>query len=1257
MRGRPESPLDPNEGPIQRLAFEMRKLREEAGRPSYREMARRTGLGASTLSQAAAGERLVTLAVVLAYVQACGGDTEEWERRWRRASEEEAVRRMPEEDAAPPYRGLQRFEPGDQGLFFGREEITARLAAHVRAHRLVAVVGASGSGKSSLLRAGLIPALQAPDGPDLRAAALRILTPGPYPLSAHAAKLEPVQAEGDTVVVIDQFEELFTLCTNPAEQTAFLNQVVAAVKPGSRLRVVMAVRADFFARCTEHHRLAEALRDTTLVVGPMGPAELREAIIRPAAATGLVVERGLTARIVQEVAEEPGGLPLMSHTLLETWRRRRGRALTEEMYEAAGGLHGSIARTAEDLYTRLSPLQADTARRILLRLVAPGDGTPDTRRPTHRNELDATGTGVPGTANVLDQLVKARLITLDGETVDLAHEALITAWPRYHAWIGHARERLRTHRQLTEAAHTWHSLDLDPGALYRGTRLATAEDTFTPEHHTDLNALEHAFLTASTTARDHATRVAARTTRRLRSLTITLSALLALAITTSLIAWNQTHTSEQARHKAIAAQQVALSRQLATQSTALIRTEPDTASLLAIQAYRSSPTTEATDSLYVAASLPLKRRLAKGLGPVSSLTFSQDGRQLATGSFDGTVLVWATAEGRPPTILSSRSSDRPTLLKQYSAAPLAFGMNGAASLMFDANGHHLVVSRWSGEVESWNLATRRFRTVSTGISGAAASVLSPDRRTVATYDNDGKVRLWDVEHSGLRNSLAVTGHIRAMAFSADGRSLAVGGDTGVRLWDVATGHSRGKLVGDDGAVASLAFSRDGRKIAAGDSRTVRLWDAASGHAEAAFTGHTGTITSLAFSPDGRTLATGSNDSTVRLWNAANGRTNATFIGHADAITSLAFSPDGRTLATGSNDSTVRLWDAAAGTARVVLSHADGQSGIAFSPHGHLLAAAGSDGTVQLWNTSTGKAVTTLASYFRDNGIKVSSLAFSPDGRTLAVSSRGTTTLWDAAAGTARVVLSHADGQSGIAFSPHGHLLAAAGSDGTVQLWNTSTGKAVTTLASYFRDNGIKVSSLAFSPDGRTLAVSSRGGEVDLWDIAASRMDIVMGVAMASTSPVTNTRHPVSVAFSPNGNIIATSGTNGSAQLRDATGHIRVTLNASTAPVTWITFSPDGRTIATSTANGKIQLWDVTTGHLRITLDASAALVTWVGFSPDGHTIAISTIDAEIQLWNALPSPAAAAEKICRTLRRDFTPQERSLYLAGQSQQPVCSTAH
>ncbi|MFI6850840.1 helix-turn-helix domain-containing protein [Streptomyces sp. NPDC050416] len=477
--GRREKPVDPDAGPIQRLAHDLRVLREKAGKPPYREIAQRAGYSITAVSQAAAGEQLPSLAVVRAYAEALNGDPDEWERRWRAT---DAEVRGPAPDERPPYRGLARFEPDDSDLFFGREALVTDLMGLVREHRFAAVFGASGSGKSSLLRAGLILRLRQAAGAE-RPAVIRVLTPGERPARTHEQALVARDGDAETWVIVDQFEELFTLCHDRAERDRFLALLLAASRPESRLRVVVAVRGDFYGHCADHRELAEAVCRANLLVGPLGRDELREVITGPAACAGLTVERALTARIIDEVVDQPGALPMLSHALLETWRRRRGRMLTVAAYEETGGVRGAIAATAEEVYGGLSAAQGRIARRILLRLIAPGDGTADTRRPASRTELGS------GARDVLERLAGARLVTLDGDTVELAHEALITGWPRLAGWIEEGRDRLRAQRRLGEAARGWEELERDPGALYRGTRLSRAEELFARQRDGDVTGL------------------------------------------------------------------------------------------------------------------------------------------------------------------------------------------------------------------------------------------------------------------------------------------------------------------------------------------------------------------------------------------------------------------------------------------------------------------------------------------------------------------------------------------------------------------------------------------------------------------------------------------------------------------------------------------------------------------------------------------------------------------------------------------------
>ncbi|MEU6733913.1 WD40 repeat domain-containing protein [Streptomyces physcomitrii] len=1245
MAGTPE-PAE-TAAPVAEFAAALRALREAAGSPTYRRMQRAAGVSLGALHQAARGGAFPTLRVTLAFVRACAGDAEEWERRWQAAKERIEEQPRPEEDGTPaPYRGLARYEPEDAGLFFGREQLIGELLALTRRFRICALLGASGSGKSSLLRAGLIPALRAPEGADPRPARVVILTPGAHPAAEHRERLAPAAAgtdgppegppdepRGETVVLVDQFEELFTLCADPAEREDFLRLLLAARDPESGLRVVLALRADFLAHCARHTELAEALRRATLLLGPMSAEELQQAVVRPAAARGLQVQRALTARVVAEVAGEPGALPLMSHALLETWRHRRGNLLTETAYEAAGGLHGALAKTAEDAYAGFGPREAARARRVLLRLVSPGEGGPDTRRPLPHAELaaDAAGQAPEETATVVDRLVAARLLTRDETVVDLAHEALLTAWPRLRGWIDAERDRLRLHRRLSRAARDWRALDREPSALYLGSRLTAVEEAFpAADRAAELTAEELEFLTASQRRRQ-------RGRRRRQALTAVLCALTLLAGCAAAVAFRE-------RSAAHAERDTAIFHQIATAADNLRGEHRAGAARLDAAAYAMADTPDLDTRLLGDAGASLSSALPGHDGVVSAASFAPGGRLLASGGHDRTVRLWDTAD---------------PLRARPLRAPLGPFPDRVEDVQFASRGGLLAVALHDGTVRLLDLSEpRRPRTLGRPLAAHRAPVamlrLAPDGRTLATASDDGTVRLWDLAQPARPRPLgpplpAHRGGARALAFAPDGATLASGGYDGrIRLWDLSDprrARQRGAaLTGHGEPVWSLAFSPDGATLASGGfDGTARLWNLTDpGHPRRGpvLDEPGAPVWSVAFSPDGSTLAAGGEDNAVRLWTVLDPGhplpLDAPMTGHRSGIWSVQFRPgDARTLVSAGYQGDLLLWHRPPGQ---LTGFTNPLTSAAYRPDGRVLAVASTDDAlIRLWDVHD-PLRPRLLGLLRGHRDRVTSVAFAPDGRTLASAGEDDTVrLWDTA-DPARArplgppLTGHRDGIRAVAFAPRGHTLAGGGRDGTLRLWSLADRARPKPLGRAAAPREGHINALAFAPDGRTLATAHQRSAVRLWGLRGTRDPRPLRKLTGHQEGVR------AVAFSPDGSLLASGGEDRTLRLwktadpehaaatgRPRTGH--------GSQINALAFSPGGDRLATAGGDTTVRLWRVTatgatawgqplTGHTRS--------VSTVVFSPDGRTLASGGDDLTARLWPL--DVAGALRQVCARTR-------------------------
>ncbi|MFD9435770.1 hypothetical protein [Streptomyces sp. NPDC060002] len=1239
--GRREKPVDPDAGPVQRLAHELRVLREQAGKPPYREMAQQAGYSITAMSQAAAGEQLPSLAVVRAYAEALDADPDEWERRWREA---DTAVRAPAPDEKPPYRGLARFEPDDSDLFFGRDTLAAGLVKLVREHRFAAVFGASGSGKSSLLRAGLIPRLRQASGAE-RPAVVRVLTPGERPARMHEEALVPREGDGETWVIVDQFEELFTLCHDRRERDRFLDLLLSARRPESRLRVVVAVRGDFYGRCADHRELAEAVSRTNLLVGPMSRDELREVITGPAAAAGLNVERALTARIIEEVLDQPGALPMLSHALLETWHRRRGRLLTLAAYEETGGVRGAIATSAEDVYGGLSSQQGHLARRILLRLIAPGDGTADTRRPASRAELAC------GTQDVLERLVTARLVTLDGDTLELAHEALITGWPRLAGWIEEGRERLRAQRRLGEAARGWEELARDPGALYRGARLSRAEELFATKEHDepgdDLTRQERAFLTASLAARDAEREAETRTARRTRSLTVGLSVFLVLALVAALVAWQRNEVSREEGAKAAA-------QRLATVAAGLRSNDPRTAALLGVAAWKIAPLTESRSALLGALAQSERDAFTDPRTGQNVRRFLTDGGRTLL-SVEGT------------TVTARNVADHKVTATYRLPSGTEVSNAGPGSRFLD-------VFEPDGGESLWNLPRDR-SAAALGDASPWSSASDGSAYLAGPADGPGTVHLLRTDDGKVLFTAPLARPLASAAVGPVGRLLALCPAEGpLQLWDTTSGkrlpgawEKADKTVcgtgsGADGGSRLLRFSADGTRLAAVYGTGALVWDVRTGRVLADFTsaGITG-FTQAALSPDGEFLAT-ADDHELAVWRlSADGAQVFDRPLSKDEAAGLTWDPGKSRLLRYLDGATVHTFDLTDRlTPRWLNTPADAS---VLSPDGAALATVARSGEGFRFELRSTRASGVLArarlgalpSVSDEN---VPMLGFSPDGGSLAVadtvSARGSLrlrlTVWDVRTHKVRTVLDTPGAAdrpvTALALGPGGRTLLAVratADSSTTEVWNTRDHRRTGTV------RGLSGAVLAARPDGHLLV----GSDDQYADPGSGK---VTGRALADGRNVT------SLAFSPRGDRLAVGDSTGHVTLWDGdvshrTGALTGTSDTATQgepeAVGALAFSSDGGTLAVGGANGTLRLWDTEAQQLLGTdLPTPGDEIHSLAFAEDGGTVYASSPYVPLQSLSV--APARAVRDICARAGGGLTEAQWRTYVPDAPYENVCA---
>lgn len=1230
---------------------------------------------------------------------------------------------------ANPYKGLRAFQTVDAEDFFGRDELVERLIKHVslsgKRNDFLAVVGPSGSGKSSVVKAGMLPRIQwgtldAEVGwytaeivpgthpmEELEVALLAVATneiPDLFDILTKDERglvraIKRIIPEGsEFVLFIDQFEESFTLVADNDERIHFLQSILNAVEDErSRIKIIVTLRADFYDRPLLYADFGNLIRNHTELVLPLTEEELTASIAGPAERVGVKLETGLVNAIVNDVAEQPGALPLLQYALTELFERREGQSLLLSDYQDIGGTTGALARRAEELYQSFTDEEQASTRQMFMRLVTLGEGSDDTRRRVFQSELLSLNEQSNAMPNVIKQFGKFRLLTFDhdpqtrGSTVEVAHEALIRQWERVRGWLDENREALRMHRRLTSATEEWNQTRRDVSFLARGIRLQQFE-ALVAESDIALNEIEKTFLRMSVDAREERERLElerqqreeeleTQSRQRLQLLASVMAVTALIGVALAVFAFSAQQRALDSANEAATAEAIALQNEAEARALALAANarnaasigDPQLALVLALEA----------EEAYSPAPVDILRTLstityAPGPsalydyhdGSVTSVEFSSDSQYLISSSVDGSVHI------------ADNHSQEEMLV-----------VNIDDGWLYDAAIHpdntSIAAAASDGNVYVWSFPEGDLLYTLTGHTDEVMSLdYSPDGQFIASGGVDHDIILWSLEDQSIVRTISGhTGAILNVVFSPDGSrivtstadaTLADDGndavDRTVRIWDTATGEELVLIDPESGFVRALDFSPTGDTVSYGvwdsqSSGTVRVHNAATGEEIFRFIAHTTPITAVAYSADGSQIASVAWDRTVRIWDLGLGIEDDSFVGFNDRVLSMAYSPDGQSLALGVGnignnvysgddsavDKSIWVWDInnrdqiAAFTAPP-----DWLWTVDLSPDGQLAASSGgplrlpndldsndiareallASTTVLVWDVTTLEVIAELAAHENT----VDSVRFHPNGTQLLTSSWDTRIiLWDIETEEElRRYEGHTDRIHMLRFLADGSRFVSVSKDGRAILWDTQSGEIIREF-----EHGITVNGVDFNSDETLMATSSGDFGQDmnlvwLWDIATGEL----------IRNFEGHEHIVNeVRFHPSDEYLITSSWDASLRVWNVQTGLEVRQFSGHSSETFgIDFSEDGQILMTTSSDTTVRMWDWESGEELQRFNEHNDWIQEVIFAPDDSFAISAGQDPAARIWR-INRDADSLQAFAEANRyiRDLTCSERDVY--------------